>query len=94
MVCISVNVVGQPNIQVVDVTASTTNPQVGQSVTITARVTNTGTASGTANIDLFINGARQNMTKSVSLNPSASTTVSWNITFNNTGSYNVCVEVV
>lgn len=94
MACITVKVVGRPNIQVVDVRASTTNPLVGQSVTITATVTNTGTASGTANIDLFINGARQYMTKSVSLNSSASTTVSWNIAFNNTGSYNVCVQVV
>lgn len=93
MKCVSVTV-GAPKIEVVNVTADKTTVRPGETVTITATIKNSGSLSGTANVDIFVNGTRQNLIKTVSLSPGQTTNVSWSMTFTEEGSYNICVEVV
>ena len=80
----------EPDIRVYDIKASDTHVFANEPVTITAYVHNFGKATGSATIDLYVNGKPQNMPKTVTLDPDKGTTVSWQISFASPGTYKVC----
>ena len=78
----------------ISVSVDKTTVRPGDSITVTATITNTGNVSGSITVDLFINNERQYRTKSVTLGPGESQNVSWTVTLYDTGSYTICVEEV
>jgi uncharacterized membrane protein len=64
--------------------------QAGEPVTVTVTVTNTGGQSGTDSVELKVDGVTTE-TKSVTLNPGQSTTVTWTLSRTTVGTYAVAV---
>jgi len=69
---------------------SPTSVQTGAPVTVSVVVTNTGGQSGTASVDLKVNGATAE-TKTATLNAGASSTVTFTVTKATAGTYSVAV---
>jgi uncharacterized repeat protein (TIGR01451 family) len=67
-----------PNIVVESVDVSPAQPAAGDTVKVTAVVTNTGNASGSANVQLYVNDVPK-AGQIVSLNPGQSETLTWTI---------------
>ena len=94
MPCVYISVVRkEAKIEVVDVKSSKDTANVGEYVTITATVRNTGNAKGTKNLKLTVNGAWK-AGETVTLSPGETKTVSWNLKFDEPGTYKVCVEMI
>jgi|GEM_PF-5455105 PGF-CTERM protein len=81
------------NIQVTDVKVSPSQVEVGEPVTIKATVENSGDLEGSADITLKVAGTEV-ATKSVSLGPGESDIVSFTVTEDTPGTYNVDVNGV
>jgi len=94
--CITVNVVGVPKIEVIQVTSDKTTAKIGEKVTINAIVKNNGTASGSAYVILKLTsgGKTYEMSKkTVTLNPGDSTTVTFTFASTVVGTKQLCVDV-
>lgn len=65
---------------------------VGQGITVTAVVSNTGNAAGTANVLLLVNGAVRD-SQQVPIGPGGSETVAFDFTPNTAGTFNVTVRL-
>ncbi|RLC76703.1 MAG: hypothetical protein DRJ03_28135, partial [Chloroflexi bacterium] len=82
---------GYPDIRVDSITLSKRTIDPGETITITAVVKNYGTATGTENIELRING-QVKAGELVTLDPGESETVRWSWTFYDPGTYTVCAD--
>lgn len=90
--CLTITVVGTPQWNITNIRASKTTVNVGESFTVSADIYNTGSASGTANVYLKVNGTTQD-SKSVTVNPGSYQTVSFTLTATQVGSMNICIGV-
>jgi len=95
MKCVTVEVVGVPDIRVDSITADRTQINVGEKVRVTAIVTNNGTAIGTAEVAFFLNGTRFTAPTIITLPPGASTEVYTDVgPIQEPGSYEICADIV
>jgi hypothetical protein len=79
-----------PALRIVDLTAEPANPTVGQSVTITAIVENTGTETGTDTFEIRA-GGDVIATETVTLAPGERRTISGTVTFDQAGAHEVAL---
>lgn len=92
--CVSVTVVGVANIKAESVTVDKQQANVGEIITVTAKITNYGTASGSEWFDVYVNGTAIGQPKQVTLGVGESTTLSWTLSFDKPGTYEVCVDTI
>ena len=78
------------NVRVKSASLSSTRVGPGNPVTVTTVIDNTGTGNGSANIKVYVNGAVET-SEGVSVNSGGSTTRTYKITRNQTGTYAVYV---
>lgn len=78
------------NISVKSASLSSTKVTPGEKVTVTADIANTGTGNGTSNIKVYINGAEEAQ-QGVSVSSGGTTTVIFDVTRNEPGTYTVYV---
>ncbi|MFH2111187.1 MAG: TIGR04279 domain-containing protein [Candidatus Bathyarchaeota archaeon] len=73
-----------------DLTVNPATVEPGVPVTVTVKATNTGGLRGSTSVELKINGVQED-TRTVTLDPGSSTTVSFTVTRNTAGAYTVAV---
>jgi hypothetical protein len=78
------------NVTVKSASLSATRVTPDAPVTVTANVANTGTGNGTANIKVYVNGAEESQ-QGVTVNSGGTSTVTFDVTRNEPGTYTVYV---
>jgi len=93
MKCVTINVVGVPDIRVDSITVDRTTVNVGDRVRATAKVTNHGTAPGSATLYFTLNGEIISETP-ISLRAGESQELYTYVgPFESTGTFEICAEV-
>ncbi|RPJ58448.1 MAG: hypothetical protein EHM12_07835 [Dehalococcoidia bacterium] len=82
--------VSLPSVSVKSASLSSTRVGPGEAVTVTANVANTGTANGTSSIKVYVNG-EVDTTQGVTVSSGSSTPVTFTVSRNEPGTYDVYV---
>lgn len=94
MPCTTITVVGQARLEVTSVSVSPQKPQytVGETISVIATVSNTGTAPGTGTVVLTVNN-RVVSQQSVTVQPNSSTNVTFSLRLETTGTMTICCDL-
>ncbi|WP_255196397.1 PKD domain-containing protein [Halorarius litoreus] len=82
---------GTPNVTQVDAGVSTTEVEVGDTLTVTATFENTGTADAEQTVELFVDGEPTGETRTVRVPENGSATATFGRSFDAAGTYTIAV---